>query len=144
ILDTPHLGARLVEEAFGLRACLADDELPFLFGLLPDLVAQLLRGDQRVIDRLVSFTKRSELFVKPARLGVEILIDARQPLELLGDLIAELVDALGIVAADRLAELVSARIERREMEGLVDHADRAPKRTVPSRTQVAPSSTASS
>ena len=36
------------------------------------------------------------------------------------------------------------QIERRQVKGLVDHADLAPKRIVPRRTSVAPSSTATS
>ena len=63
----------------------------FLLRLLADLAAQLLRRDERLVDRLVALAERAQLLVEAARLRVEILIDARQPLELLGDLIAELV-----------------------------------------------------
>ena len=114
----------------------------FLFRLLADLAAKLLRRDERVVDRLVALAKRAQLLVKAARLGVEILIDSRQALELLGDLLAELIDALGIEAAQGFPELVSPNVERREMEGFVNHAGLAPKRIVPRRTSVAPSSTA--
>ena len=136
--------ARLVDHSSASARASRRIELPFLLRLLADLAAQLLRGDERFVDRLVALAERAQLLVKAARLGVEILVDARQPLELLGHLLAKLIDALGIVAAQRLAELVAANVERREMKGLVDHADLAPKRIVPRRTSVAPSSTATS
>src|SRR6185437_10218490 len=115
-----------------------------LFGLLANLAAELLRRDERFVDRLVALAKGAELLVKAARFVVEVLVDAREPLQLFGHLVAELVHPLGIVAAERLAEIVPAHIQRREVKSLVDHADLAPKRIVPRRTNVAPSSTATS
>src|SRR5262249_7616914 len=110
--------------------------------LFADLAAQLLRRYQRVVDRLVALTEGTELFVKTARFGVELLVDARQPLELFGHLLAELIHTLGIEAAQRFSELVAPNVGGRGMEGFVDHAGLAPKRIVPRRTYVAPSSTA--
>ena len=99
-------------------------------------------ADQRVVERLVALAERAQLLVEAPRLGVEILIDARQPLHLLGDLIPELIDARGIVAAQRATEVVAPHVQWRKMKRFVDHLALAPKRVVPSRTMVAPSSTA--
>jgi acetolactate synthase regulatory subunit len=51
--------------------------------------------------------------MEAARLGIEILVQAREALELLGNLVAKLIDPLGIVAAQRFAEFVPADIEWR-------------------------------
>ena len=80
--------------------------------------------------------------MKAPRLGVQILVDAREPLHFLGDLIPELVDAGRIVAAQRPTEVVAPHIQRGKMKRFVYHLALAPKRVVPSRTIVAPSSTA--
>jgi len=80
--------------------------------------------------------------VEAARLRFEVLVQPREALQLLGDLLTELVHALGIVAPQRAAEVIPPNVEWGEVKGLVDHAGLAPKRTVPRRTKVAPSSTA--
>src|SRR5215831_10175350 len=143
-LHPADFAARLLDDAVRLGPCLPDDELPFLVGLLADVAAELLRGDQCLVDRLVPLAERAELLVEALGFGLELLVEARQAFQLLGDLVAELVDALGIVAANRLAELVAANVERCEVEGFVHHTGLAPKRIVPKRTCVAPSSTATS
>src|SRR5205085_8678153 len=61
--------------------------------------------------------------------------------ELVGDLLATIVHAPLIVPAHRLGELHAAHVDWRQPE-LVAHAGLAPKRMVPRRTSVAPSSTA--
>ena len=101
-LQMPDLGRGLLEIRARPRPRLAQDELRLALRLLADLAAQLLRADERVVERLVALAKRAQLLVEALRLGVELLGLARQPLELLGHLLAELLDALGIVAAQRL------------------------------------------
>ena len=65
---------------------------------------------------------------------------------LVGDADAEILDAHGVVAAQALAELLLADVERREIEGVVVHGvasfSLGPNRTVPKRITVAPSATA--
>src|SRR5690606_20298111 len=63
-------------------------------------------------------------------------------LEPIRDQLEEVVHHTGLVAAHRASEvaLLLADLERRQ----VDHRSRSPKRTVPRRTIVAPSSTAHS
>ena len=116
----------------------------FAISLLADLRAQLLRGDEGVVQRLVAFAKGPKLLVEPLCLLLEVLIRPNEAFDLGRDLIAELVDARFVVAAQRRPEIVPADVERCEMKGFVAHAYRAPNRTVPSLTIVAPSSTATS
>ena len=78
ILDAADFGARLVEHPLGFRARFAHDQLRLLLRLLADLAAQLLRRDERVVDRLVALAKRAQLLVEAARLRLEILVDARR------------------------------------------------------------------
>ena len=113
ILHAANLRARLVDDSLGVGLRLAKNERRFLVRLLLDVCAQLLRGDERFVDGLVALAKCAKLLVESARLRVEILVQSRETLELFGDLIAELVDALRIVAAQRFPELVSADVERR-------------------------------
>jgi hypothetical protein len=75
-----------------------------------------LRADQRIVERLVALAEGAELLVEPARLGVELLALAREALELVGDLLAELVDTRLVVAAQRRPELVPPRVDRGEVE----------------------------
>jgi hypothetical protein len=58
-------------------------------------------------------------YVKSLRLRFELLRLAREALELFRHLLAKLLDALGIVSAQRAAEVVPAHVERCEMKGLV-------------------------
>ena len=139
LLHAANLAARVLDDTVRLGAGLSDDELSLLVGLLADVAAELLRRDQCLVDRFVAFAERAELLVEAFCFGFELLVEARQAFQLLGDLVAELVDSLGIVAADRFAELVAANVERCEVEGFVHHAGLTPKIIVPNRTCVAPS-----
>ena len=152
LLEPDHVGLELasivsnaVELALALRTRLAQDELRLSLGLLANFGAQLLRGHERLVERLVALAERAQLLVESARLGVELLIHPRQTLELFRDLIPEVLHFLLVVAAKRLgAEVVASNVERREVKGFIGHRPLSPNRTVPRRTMVAPSSTASS
>src|SRR5262249_8916644 len=133
-----------VEQTVGVGTRFAKDELRFPLRLLTDFVAKLLRRNERLVDGFVALAKGPQLFVEAARLGLELLVDARQALQLFGHLLAELVDALWVEAAHGFAELVPSNVEWREMKRFVNHAGLAPNRAVPMRTNVAPSSTATS
>src|SRR5438445_231257 len=70
---------------------------------------------------------------------------AQDPLELVRDAHAEVLDAQRLVAPQAAAELLFADVVRREMERVAAHVaarSRGPNRTVPKRITVAPSSTA--
>ena len=108
-----------LEDLLGFAARLTKDQLRLALRLLADLAAKLLRTDQRVVERLVALAERAELLVKSLLLRLELLSLARQALELLRHLLAELLDTLGIVSAQRPAEIVPANVERCEMKGLV-------------------------
>src|SRR5262249_12854633 len=111
VLNPANLSARVLDDPSCLGARFAQDELRLFVRLLADVAAQLLRRNQRLVDRLVTLAERAKLLVKSTSLGLELLIQARQSLQFLGHLVAELVHALGIVAANRLAELVAANVE---------------------------------
>ena len=87
--------------------------------LLADLAAELLGADERVVQRLVTLAEGPKLLVESLGLRLELLRLARQPLELLRDLLPELLDPLGVVAAQPVAEVVAPHVERCEMKGLV-------------------------
>jgi len=150
VLHLAHFGARRFDVPLAFCLRFADDEGRLALRLLARLLPHLLRGDERLVQRAVALAERAQLLVEGARLLVQILVHACQALHLVGDLIAELVDARGIVAAQRATEVVAPNVERCEMKGFVDHgcrapcrsASRAPKRMLPRRTIVAPSSTA--
>ena len=141
-LHAAHVGLRGLDDALPFRLRLTDDELRLALGLLADLATQLLRRHQRIVERLVALAECAQLLVKAPRLGVEILIDSGQTLHLLRDLIPELIHARRVVAAQRPTEVVAAHVEWCQMKRFVNHYSLAPKRVVPSRTIVAPSSTA--
>ena len=68
---------------------------------------------------------------------------AQQAIQFLGYRQLEFVDLGPVVAAKHTSKFLGTDIQRRQMEGMiVGHVDRSPKRTVPSRIIVAPSSTA--
>src|SRR5205823_5117041 len=141
-LHAPHIGFGGLDDSLALPLRLAKNQLCLALCLLADFTAQLLRRDQRIVQRLVALAERPQLLVKATRLRIEVLIDARQAFHLLGNLIPELIDARGIVAAQRAPKVVAPYIQRCKMKRFVDHLALAPKRVVPSRTIVAPSSTA--
>src|SRR3989454_4092472 len=70
---------------------------------------------------------------------------AQDPLELVRDAHAEVVDAQRLVAPQAAAELLLPDVVRRQVERVAAHVaarSRGPNRTVPKRITVAPSSTA--
>ena len=71
-LKAAHVDARLVKQAFALGTRLAQDQLRLAVGLLPGFGAQLLRGNERVVERLVALAERAELLVESLRLGLEL------------------------------------------------------------------------
>src|SRR5690348_16011192 len=81
-LHAAHLATRGLDDAlrFGLR--LADDEPRLALGLLARLLAHLLRGDERLVQRAIALAEGAELLVERARLLVEVLIDAREAFHL--------------------------------------------------------------
>ena len=143
-LQLPHVNACRLDQPFGFEPRFADHDIGLARGLLLRRFAHLLRGDQGFVERLVSLAKGAQLFVECPRLGVEFLVRAHQSLDLVGDLLAKLVDPRRVVAAKRRTKFVAPDINRREMKPFVSHGVRSPNRTVPSRTIVAPSSTATS
>src|SRR5581483_741902 len=109
------------------RSRLAQDKLGLPLRLLPDLRPELLRRDQRVVQRLVALAKDAKLLVEPPRPRLEILTLAREPLKLLGDLVPEILDALRIVAAKPPGtEVPPAHVERGQVKGFVAHVALAP------------------
>src|SRR6476661_4638961 len=142
ILEAAGFGTDGLEVALDLCSRLAHHELRLAIRLFTNLRPKLLRRDERVVERLVALAERAKLLHGPLRFLLELLIRAAEPLHFGRDLVAELVDPRLVVAAQRRAEIVPADVDRREMKGFVTHACRAPNRTVPSLTIVAPSSTA--
>jgi len=142
VLEPACLGADALDVLLDLGARFAHQQLRFAVSLLADLGAELLRGHERVVERLVALTERAELLDEALRLLIEFLICPREPLDLGRHLIAKLVDARLVVSAQGGAEIVPANVDRCEVKRFVANACRAPNRTVPSLTIVAPSSTA--
>jgi hypothetical protein len=68
------------------------------------------------VEGLVALAEGSELLVKASRFGFQVLALPNESLDLLGDLIAELIDAGFVVPAQRVPEVVAPDVERREME----------------------------
>jgi len=95
-----------------------------------------------IVPRFESQPGRAELLDKPLGLLLEISVQPDEPLDLRGNLVAELIHACFVVPAQRRSEIVPADVDRCEMKSFVAHAWRAPNRMVPSLTIVAPSSTA--
>jgi len=141
-LKPAHFRAGFIQHALAFGARLAQNQLRLAIGLFARLRAQLLRRDQRVVQRLVTLAECAQLLVESLGLRLEFLVHAAQPFEFVGDWIAELVHARLVVAAQRRPEVVAPRVHRCQMKGLVVHYALAPNRTVPNRTIVAPSSTA--
>src|SRR5688500_12565654 len=100
----------MLDDALSLRLRFLEDELCFTLRLVADVRAQLLRCDERFVQRLVTLAECAELLVKAARLGVEILVDPAQPLHLFGNLVAKLLHFRGIVATQRTAEVEPAYV----------------------------------
>src|SRR5690606_8345373 len=147
-LQRRNLLPRLRDDLLRRRLRLAAHQLGLARRLVLHFLAQLLRRDQGLVDRLVALAVMLELLVAVADLGLELAIRADQALEFLRQLLAELVHALAVVAAHRAAEVIAPHIHRRQVEDVVAtlemlaHPPLVPKRTVPRRTIVAPSSTA--
>ena len=152
-LTAAQLVAHPLQELVRLGLRLTYNQLRLALRLRLDVGAQLLRTDQRFVERRIAIAKHLQLLVLVARLLLELLVGARQALQLSGHLLTELVNARPIVATEFAAKIKASRVERREMESfkaVVHHANsrmnqvRPPKSTVPRRTCVAPSSTATS
>src|SRR5215213_1215247 len=106
LLEPACLGADALDVLLDLGSRFAHQQLRFAVRLLADLRPELLRGYERVVERLVALTKRAELLDQALRLLVELLICPREPLDLGRHLIAKLVDARLVVSAQRGAEIV--------------------------------------
>src|SRR5690606_9666710 len=137
-----HSGPRWVDDAIAFGARLAQDELRLTIGLLADLRAQLLRGHQRIVQRLVPVAIGAQLLDRRLVLAIQLVVEADQPLQLLGHPRAEFLHPHGLVAAELSAKLLRPYVDGRQAEAFIYHVALAPKRTVPSRTMVAPSSSA--
>src|ERR1700736_1748291 len=109
-LDLAHFGPRRLDLLLADDARFAHDELGLALRRLPDLLAQLLRAHQRVVERFVPIAKGAQLLVEPLGLGVQLDRLLREALELRGDLLPELLHALRIVAAERAPEIVAAHV----------------------------------
>jgi hypothetical protein len=104
-------GPRGLDDPLSFRLRFAKNQLRLALRLLANLTSKLLRRDQCVVQCLVTLAERAQLLVKASRLRIEILIDSREPLHLLGNLVPELIDARRIVAAQRPAEVVAPHVQ---------------------------------
>jgi hypothetical protein len=120
-LHAAYFRANFFEEALTLTLCLAHDEHGLALRLFLGFLAQLLGRNESVVHSAIAFAKRAQLFVKRARFLIEILIDATQSFQFVGDLIAKLVYAGWLIATESVAKIVTPYIERREMESFINH-----------------------
>src|SRR5690554_796851 len=129
-------------DLLGLLLRLAARQLRIAQGLLPHFLAELLRTHERVGQRTLALLVIAKLLFElpDAVLVTEVL--AHELLQSISHQLEEVVDQRGVVAAHCALEVafLLADFERCQ----IDHRSRSPKRTVPSRTIVAPSSTAHS
>src|SRR6478736_1073164 len=134
------LGAGHDAERF--RLGLTQHRLCLPFRLLLHVGAELLRRHEGLIHRLLALAEGAELLLHPAHPLLELRPLAQEPIERLGDAVAELLDLRDVIAAERACEFLPAYVVRRQIEGIIGHWSLVPKRRVPSRTSVAPSSIA--
>src|SRR2546425_214323 len=121
------------------------DDLGLALGRGALFLAQLLRRDERLVHRALPLPVHAQLLPERRQPLFEHRFLAQDPLELIGDAHAEVLDAERLVAAQAAAELLLAHVVRREMEGVAAHVATAPlgpNSAVPKRITVAPSSTA--
>ena len=169
VQEAPYAAVVLLDSSGSMEARFSlarSAAIRFLDGLRPEDVAAVYRFDSKV-ERVQEFsggrdlapiayaihakgmTTLNDAIVEAAklvrdelRLLVENQVRSRQAFDLGRDLIAKLVHARLVVAAQRRPEIVAPDVDRCEMKAFVAHACRAPNRIVPSLTIVAPSSTA--
>src|SRR5436309_214048 len=144
-LDLALRGPRLFDHAPRLGLRLTHDDLGFALGRRARLFAELLRRDERLVHRALPLPVHTQLFPQGRQPLFEHRLLAQDPLELVRDAHAEVVDAQRLVAPQAAAELLLADVVRREVERVAAHVaarSRGPNRTVPKRITVAPSSTA--
>src|SRR5439155_890279 len=113
--DAPCLGLRLSHDDLGLAL---SGGARFL--------AQLLRRDERLVHRALTLPVYAQLLPERRQPLLEHRLLAQDPLELVGDAYAEVLDAERLVAAQAATELLLAHIVRREMEGVAAHCAIAP------------------
>ena len=133
---------RLLHDTLRLRAGLLEHQLRLPCRLLPAVGPELLGRHQRFVHRPLPLPIAAQLLLRALEPLVGLHPVAHQPLQLLGEVELELIHLGTVVPPHRPHELLGAHIERGEAEDLVAHRARSPNRIVPSRTIVAPSSTA--
>src|SRR5207247_4280273 len=160
-------GARRVEEAPPLGLGLAHHDLRLPLRRRMGRLAQLLRRDQRLVHRALPLAVGAELLAQRRHPLLEHGLLAQDPLQLVRHADAEVLHADRLVAAQALAKLLFTHVERCEVKRGFAHVRSSvfpfpcsasapasspaspappvalgPKRTVPKRITVAPSSTA--
>src|SRR6266545_828827 len=140
---------RFVEQPRRFRLRLAHDHLPLALRGGARVLAQLLRGDEGLVHRFLALAKHPQLLGQRGDTLVEYLALAHRALQRVGDPHAEILDTQRIVPTQRLAELLLADIQRRQVERVVAHGvsppippippSLGPNRAVPKRITVAPS-----
>src|SRR2546428_12678599 len=106
----------------------------------------MLRGrDERFVHRAFALPVHRQLLPERRQPLLEHRLLAQDPLELVGDAYAEVLDAERLVTAHAATELLLANVVRREVGRVGAHVATpppGPHSTVPKRITVAPSSTA--
>src|SRR2546428_13753613 len=106
----------------------------------------MLRGrDERFVHRAFALPVHRELLPERRQPLLEHRLLAQDPLELVGDAYAEVLDAERLVAAQAATELLLANVVRREVEPVgapVPTPPPRPNSTGPKRTTVPPPPTA--
>jgi hypothetical protein len=141
----PHVALRrqrLVQGPPRLSLGLAHDHLGFAGGGRSRVFAQLLRRDQRLIHRALPLAECAQLLGERDHALFEHGPLAQDALQLVGDARPELFDADRLEAAQRFPELLLPDVERCQVKAVFAHAALGPNSTVPRRSIVAPSSTA--
>src|SRR2546425_8329323 len=139
-LDLARLARRLVQELRPLELRLLDHELALPARLLLDVLGQLLGGEERLLEDPLALLVVGDAGLDLGQLLLERVVLDDQPLELARDQVEERADLLLVEAPHLPGEPVAVDVDRCDLHALL----LSPKRARPTRTIVAPSSTATS
>src|SRR5204862_8030584 len=95
-------------------------------------------GPQRLVHRLFALPEPAQVLGQRVDALLEHLALTVGALQHIGDAHSEILDARRVIAAQALAELLLADVERRQGKRGIRHV-LGPNRTVPNRITVAPS-----
>src|SRR5690606_1193644 len=141
---------RLVQQQIRAPLRLPDDPLRLVLGVGADLVGQPLRGEQRVAQVPLALPVLVEARLQAGELVAQPVGFTQRLFVVVGGLGQERLDLGAVVAAHHRPELLLPQIQRGHLHVAVSvsgrpalpGAGRSPKIAVPTRTMVAPSSTA--